>query len=833
MKWIVLHIVVKILYSYDDIIAKDDGTSLKQHSLDSLKVLEILLESNGKLLKNWAELLNINNLEFILFNIKKSVYFHDFGKATVKWQEKINSDKKNKFLPPHAIYSGYFLCFENEEGIIPLLSTISHHSLLTEKSFGSNIYYDIKYYDSYLKALLNEKGFKCFKFPSIFQYISFLKHFKKQSQYLAFRDLYDINKKINLFFKSKYALNLSYLVAADGLSSHFESINVPINKTNVLQEYPSTDMIVSHWNNLSEGLSLNSIQQSVLDNKITNDIFDLIKPMLLEAPCGEGKTLASLLFSEILFKNNLINKVIFALPTQVTSNNMFFEFENEYKIPKNWIGIYHSEVLNFLLNNEDVINPYLDKYRNIIYSKPFNISTIDHLLLSIVNGFKYAPRAFGNMLNSLIIIDELHYYDSHTLSLIEVFCEVLRFLKIPHIIMSATIPNFIKNKFDDNDYVICQSSGCDSNNIEKNPFDFSYHSSKIYDEDQFSQVFINILEKNINKNLGIIVNTVPQSQKIFKDIKKLFPGKQILLYNAQFMKKDRPLKEKIIKSFSNILYNKESTEDYDLLENYNFNPNEKFIFVGTQVAEISLNMSFDTLISEIAPLDALIQRGGRLHRTRTYNNSKDCECVQCQNLKSNHKYILHVFDTGEYCYPYFTNNDKKDGSKFNIINNTRNILLDNPKYTFKNSIRLMNKVYDKNSFEEDSNVKADYREKIKEDIIFGKSPSYSEEEGGLLRIQTRRIEVQNISTLPNCFYYEGDCISAQDFLNNIYSNYNFKGKFTKEGLNKIFECMINVSTNFFRTNNGFCYSIGENFFNIVDMSYDFERGLFKDDESCV
>lgn len=828
--------MVKTLCSYDDIIAKDDGTSLKQHSLDSLEVLEILLESNDKLLKNWANLLNINNLDYFLNNIKKSVFFHDFGKATEKWQESVrNLDENNNRLPPHAIYSGFYLLFNNKDDFFPLFSAISHHSLLTENSFGSNLDYNAKFFDEYLENLINQKEFKCFKFNSINEYLIQLNNFKNRCQDSNLRSLYSLKKDINLLFKAKYALNLSYLIMSDGLSSGFEKENILIIEDNVLDVYPSPNKIINEVSSFSKDLKLNPIQQYVIDTKNSNDLEELVKPMLLEAPCGEGKTLASLLFSEVLFKNDLINKVIFALPTQVTSNNMYNEFSSDYNIPKKWVGIYHSEVLNFLLKNDDEINPYLEKYKNLIYSKPFNISTIDHLLLSLVNGYKYAPRAFGNMLNSLIIIDELHYYDSYTLSLIEVLCEVLRFLKIPHIIMSATIPNFIKNKFDDSEYIKLQSSGCDLNNIEKNPFKFSYNSSQIYEDGHFSKKFLDILSGNIDKNLGIIVNTVPMSQDIYRDIKELYPEKQILLYNARFMKKDRPIKEKLIKAFSNILYEKASDDDYKLLENYGFNPNEKFIFIGTQVAEISLNMSFDTMISEIAPLDALIQRGGRLHRKMTYDNSNDCNCVQCKKLDSDHEYILHIFDTGEFCYPYFTKEDKENNSlhKFNIINNTRHVLINNPKYTFKNSISLMNEVYDEDSFFEDSTVKLSFESKIKEDIIFGKSPSYSEEEDGQLRIQTRQIDVQNVSVLPNCLLYGRNTISTEDFLRKIYEIHSYKENFTQEGLNIIFEHMINVSSKLFFSHAGRIVKEGNRMFPIIDMDYTFEKGLYKDEENCL
>lgn len=830
-----MSMMVKILSSYD-IIAKSDGTSLMKHSFESYKISEFLLESNKQMLENWSKLLNINNLDIFLFNIKISALFHDFGKATDKWQEEVKEIEFNekKFLPPHAPYSGFYFKFDFEN-IIPLLAAISHHSLLTENSFN-NLDYNVNFYEEYIEEIIDNVDLICKEdslknFNSVNQYVNTLKNFKLNSQRLQNRDLFS-NKMINLLFKAKYSLNLSYLISSDGLSSYFEENNLDIDEDYILNHYPSSSLIYNKIKDFDKGLKLNPIQSMIKSVKKSEDIFSLVKPVIMEAPCGEGKTLASLLFSEVLFEKNLINRVIFALPTQVTSNNMFIEFSEEYGIPQDWVGIYHSEVLSFLMDNDESENPYLEKYRNVIYSKSFNISTIDHLLLSLVNGFKYAPRAFGNILNSLIIIDELHYYDSHTLGLIEVLCEVLRFLKIPHLIMSATIPSYIKDKFNDEDYIKIQSSGCDSEDIEKNPFKFQYKNCEIYDGDLFSEVFLNILDENIDKNLGIIVNTVPKSQQIFEDIKSMYPNKQVLLYNARFMKKDRPIKEKLIKSFSNILYEKASDEDYDLLKKYGFDPNEKFIFIGTQVAEISLNMSFDTLISELAPFDAIIQRAGRLHRKMTFNNAEDCDCDQCKKLDKNHIYNMYIFDTGEYCYPYYTKDDEETSYKFNIIENTRNVLKTNPKYTFQNSLNLIDEVYAENCFKEDNMVKMDFKNKIQEDLIFGKSPTFSEENGGELRLKTRDINIQNFSVLPLIVNYNEEHINVIDFIKKVYQNYNYNGKFTNEGINIISGYLINIASNLYYSNKKDLFSLGGHTFYIVDMVYTFEKGLFKDDDNC-
>ena len=96
--------MVKILYFYNDVIAKSDGTSLRDHTIDSIKVLNIILKNNRELLINKFCLLNID-FNLFEFNLKKAIIFHDFGKAIEDWQKKAKNHDKSK-LPPHAPYSG-------------------------------------------------------------------------------------------------------------------------------------------------------------------------------------------------------------------------------------------------------------------------------------------------------------------------------------------------------------------------------------------------------------------------------------------------------------------------------------------------------------------------------------------------------------------------------------------------------------------------------------------------------------------------------------------------------------------------------------------------------
>jgi CRISPR-associated endonuclease/helicase Cas3 len=813
------------------VIAKSNGTTLKEHTKDSLGVIDYLISANKDLLDNWAKLNNIN-IDSIFKGIQSAMTFHDFGKGTLKWQkEALNEDPH---LPPHAPYSGYFL-LQNEKDICSLLACISHHSLLTESSFDRVPYPD-RFDEEYLNQLANEFNYNISFDKSWKNYFENLKNYKINSQYPKFRNKW--NNQIDTKFKSRYCLMLSYLTASDGIASKIEEENLLDNvDKNLKKWFPSSQDVYHRISEIEGNKKLTEIQRKVLSElSKSSNIYELSQPLRVEAPCGEGKTLAALLAGKELLKENIINKVIFTLPTQVTSNNMVQEFEDEYGIPKDWIGIYHSEVMSFLVetNDEEQESDFSlssQKFWNLIYSKPFNISTIDHLLLSLVNGFKFAPRAFGNILNSLIVIDELHYYDSHTVGMIECLCEVLRHLKIPHIIMSATIPNQIKEKFDA-EYKKIQSSGNDNEGNEKNPFIFEYHDTPIDHNETLPKDFLDILDDTDDLNIGIIVNTVPKSKKIFTELKQRFPQRQILLYNSQFMRKDRPKKEKILRILGKNVFEDLEKEEIEFCNKYGFNPDDSFIFVGTQVAEISLNVSFDLILSDLAPLDALIQRGGRLHRKMSFNNTKNCQCPQCERLDEEHTYKFHIFDTGEFCFPYYT--DDNDELMKEVIDNTRMQLLENSNFNFKTGIKMMDQVYKNEEMFADFNPNTSFWKAYIEDLIFGKKPVRNEEEGGQMRIQTRNINHITYDVLPQQFEYEDYFIQAEDFIKKIYGNYRFlrkDGNLNFEGINKISKYMVKVSNKLYFSHKSKSINLkDEMIIKIIDAEYTFKTGLnFFDD----
>lgn len=778
------------------------------HTTDCIEVLNHLISSNSAVIKNWCKRNGRDYSEFIR-GLRLSMHYHDFGKATDKWQTEIRKDYPR--LPNHAAHSGYFLMLDPNSGDLKsqlpfFFAVISHHSLLTDQSWSRlppPSAFDYGYLNSFnINSGYSTKPLEHPCNPEMFNnYCEWFKELRRKFEENSNRSKWDDSKIINTRFKAEYCLALSLISTSDSLASMFEEKGMDSEERHLFlkKEFPSPEKLFEEMKWLGDGFNLSDIQKQI-ENLFTSDSEDdFTRPLRIEAPCGEGKTLAALMYAKELFKKGLINRVIFTLPTQTTTNNMVYEFEENYGIPPSWIGVYHSEVMSFLLeqsNEEDSDDntPVTNiKYWNAFYSRPFNISTIDHLLLSLVNGYKYAPRGFGNLQNSLIIIDEFHYYDKHTIGMIGCLCRVLRHLKIPYILMSATMPKSIKKRFSEGQIAI-QSNGISENGEERRPYRFIYHKEKTFSKDKgCSPALLEIIENHPNQNVGIIVNTVNKSKGIYRELQKRYPDHQILLYNAEFMRKDRPIKEKLLRNFGKSVMGELNNQDIKFSRDYGLDPRKGIIFVGTQVAEISLNMSFDVLISDLAPMDALIQRGGRLHRRWNTFIAGRCGCKQCQRLDPMHEYCFHVFDTGEECLPY--SSASGDGLIAEIIENTRDEIMKEPIYSFKKGIEMMDNTYSNEEFFSGFEENTNFYEPFREDLIFGKKPFRDEEKGGPLRITTRIIGYQKYDALPYEFLYNDENTSAEGFIEQIYGDNKYtnrNGSLNNRGINEITKYFVKV-----------------------------------------
>ncbi|MEM2637074.1 MAG: CRISPR-associated helicase Cas3', partial [Candidatus Korarchaeota archaeon] len=199
----------------------------------------------------------------------------------------------------------------------------------------------------------------------------------------------------------------------------------------------------------------------------------------------------------------------------------------------------------------------------------------------------------GAIAESLLIFDEVQMYQDKSMympKLIGLVLDLLSKANVPTIIMSATIPDILKEIIAGNSRHLTVY-----NNDSRKPSrgEITVISIEEGDSEKLGKVIIEKVRAALEKNVKILIvrNTVRNAISTYNAIKKKFGDKKIMLLHSRFTIADREKKEKDI----------EKSE----------------IIVATQVVESGLDMpNVGLVITDIAPIDALIQRIGRCARRK-------------------------------------------------------------------------------------------------------------------------------------------------------------------------------------------------------------------------
>lgn len=333
----------------------------------------------------------------------------------------------------------------------------------------------------------------------------------------------------------------------------------------------------------------NDIEKRCLEKEIK---FDGLRPfqdgcantsshIIAVAPTGSGKTEASLLWALNNLQDLGEGKLIYLLPTMVTANSIFVRLEDYFG--KGNVGLTHSTA-TFMFQNED---ENTNEMRNVLFDKTFikpaTVATIDQLLATGFNTGKWTLIE-ANAANSVIIIDEIHSYDSWTLGLIIESLKHFSEIGARFMLMSATLPKYLINLFMEalpNATVIRDETLLESCRNRYKTFDK-------YIDDAITEIEQSVID---GKKTLVVLNNVAKCQELYENLCHLNP----MCYHSKFIMKDRMDKEKYI-------------DDAQLL-------------IATQVVEVSLDIDFDVMFTECAPPDAIAQRAGRVNRRREKSDS--------------------------------------------------------------------------------------------------------------------------------------------------------------------------------------------------------------------
>lgn len=531
-------------------------------------------------------------------------YFHDGGKNTVQFGRTIDSGYRSF----HSLYSAAIfpemaeLTQNDAEKILLellVLVILTHHCPYYEHIFSGAKYkknYEFSFlpdsktfFDNYRKAYENVFQKPC---PHSFRYVE--RDLGELSYLIDYgwpgyiREITE--EKRNEALRFLYCYLLGVLNFGDWMASaRFNGVKPTI----VFNLLPNQDYL---YLQLKKALKVEEFIPRNFQTKM-----GLVKGnVLVEIPTGEGKTEGSYLWAVSNIKN-IYSKIIYTLPTQTTSNKLY---ERAVAVFENQTGLLHSssetylqqreveskketEILQDIQSDEEsgLVNDLFQSEMLFtrVFAKPFTVSTIDSLLKYFINVGRFSP-ALVNILNSAVIIDEVHAYDLKLLGFIKRFLELAEEYHIAVCIMSASIPAKVKELLGFKNFVHITDESL-----------FEKKANRIVKVDRKLNEDIDLIINEYRKGKSILVvcNTVKQATAIYHSLKK---DADSMLYHSQFKKKDRAKKEKEIDE--------------------KIKGNERFVLIATQVVEISLDINFDVMFTEIAPIDALIQRFGRVNRKK-------------------------------------------------------------------------------------------------------------------------------------------------------------------------------------------------------------------------
>lgn len=364
--------------------------------------------------------------------------------------------------------------------------------------------------------------------------------------------------------------------------------------------------------------------------------------LILTAPTGSGKTESAMLWLRNQLAENGQGRVFYILPFTASINAMYERLGESFNTAENKnIGMLHGNLNAYLSNyfedyqysaseRKEKIKALREKFRNIL--TPIKVVTPFQLLKNLF-GLKGFEQGFFEWLGSYLIFDEIHAYSPDVFAQIKVLLEFTqKHLQSKTMIMTATLPTFLKKEIQDaiGNYQEVQAN-------DKLYAEFKRHKvllKKGLLSENFELVKHDLAHR---KKVLVVCNTVNQSQEVYKYFQKNNPEVKKVLLHGSFNGIDRSRKEQ------NLL----KGEDKE-----NSTPEIKLL-IGTQAIEVSLDIDYDVIYTEPAPIDALIQRFGRVNRKR---EKSICPCYIFKESNESDFFIynqdaiqktLAVFETNE------------------------------------------------------------------------------------------------------------------------------------------------------------------------------------------
>jgi len=339
----------------------------------------------------------------------------------------------------------------------------------------------------------------------------------------------------------------------------------------------------------SKGYKHRTVQQYMEKNSDQN--------VIVTAATGSGKTEAALLW---------INdkKSFYTLPLKVSINAIYDRIVNEIKYEQT--GLLHSDAQKMYreISNEkhvdvhdsDLESPEEQYESAKLFAFPMTVCTVDQILRFV---YKYngGEAAAATLSYSKLIIDEIQMYSPDLVATIIAALKMIVDMGGKFAIITATFPPILHRLMQKSEITSYKQSDVFHSEYTRR------HKIVLLKEKDFN--IEEIVEASRHKKVLVIVNTVKRAQELYERIDKCLNPEitHVGILHAGFIRKHRKEIEQSILKFA---------------PNSNERTAESGIWIATQIVEASLDLDFDVLFTEMCSIDSLLQRMGRVYRSRLY-----------------------------------------------------------------------------------------------------------------------------------------------------------------------------------------------------------------------
>lgn len=494
---------------------------------------------------------------------RKGAIIHDIGKVSPVFQQTL---RKGFVRPPgfifrHEIASLFFLSLlrENERDAV-LEMIIAHHKSISNdsKSLG------------FIDLDDEEDSFEI--------------HFSKFREWspIALDILSVFGLQVHDISKDEAKENYNYAI------SFFEKLGYGYSQwKGVLMAADHYSSALEH--NSNKYLSKLFIKPDLTFYKRKNDLYPLSNistedkrnHTMVTAPTGAGKT-------DFLLRR-CKNRVFYTLPFQASINAMYDRICTDLKETDALIHLQHASSMIKLKDKtveERIIHRHIGSSLKIL---------TPHQMANIVFGIKGYEAMIVDLKGCDVILDEIHVYSEITQAIVLKIIDILKNIGCRIHVGTATMPTELYRE------VLSLLGGKDEvYEVKLDEDTLATFNRHIIHKKESMDDCKNIIDCALkeSKKILIVCNRVKRSQNVYLELKEAYPNVEMMLIHSRFKRVHRNQLERKLKDKFNTMQ-------------------EACIVVSTQVVEVSLDISFDLMITDCAPIDSLVQRFGRINRKRT------------------------------------------------------------------------------------------------------------------------------------------------------------------------------------------------------------------------